>query len=170
MLHGVRARVVAAQGDVQTTDRFVGLAEESFTESEPGNDPSWITWFDQAELYGETGHAYYALALNNQQRSEEAARRLVLATQAHGPDQARSKALALAKLSKVRMVQNGPGAPEEGVAVATQALDLYDRLQSPRVREDLVSLRPLIRPHRHLPALAELDRQLALLGPGQSAV
>jgi len=43
---------------------------------------------------------------------------------------------------------------------------LYNRLQSPRVREDVVSLRPLIRPHRHLSALAELDHQLVLLETG----
>jgi tetratricopeptide (TPR) repeat protein len=166
MLHGIRARTLAAQGDVQATDRFVGLAEAEFSHSKPANDPSWITWFDKAELCGDTGHAYCALALNKKQRVDEAARRLSLAADQHGPDQARSKALALTKLSKVRMVQGEAGAPEDGAAIALQSLDLYDRLQSPRVREDLVSLRPLIRPHRHLNALAELDHQLVLLETG----
>jgi tetratricopeptide (TPR) repeat protein len=164
MLFGVRARVYAGLGDVQTTDRYVDMAEEQFSRSVPHNDPSWIRWFDRAELHGEAGHAYYSLALNERQRTAEAAQRLTQAIQSHGPDQARSKALALTKLSKVRLVQDEPGAPEEGAAIALQSLDLYDRLQSPRVREDLVSLRPLIQPHRHLSALAELDGQLAVLG------
>jgi transcriptional regulator with XRE-family HTH domain len=168
MLHGVRARVHAGQGNVEATDRYVGMAEEEFARSASADDPSWITWFDHAELHGEAGHAYYALALNRKQRAAQAAQRLTLAIQNHGPDQVRSKALVLTKLSKVRMVQDEPGAAEDGAAIALQSLDLYDRLQSPRVREDLVSLRPLVRPHRHLPALAELDGQLAVLGAGNS--
>jgi len=170
MLHGVRARAYAGQGNVQETDRFVGEAEIEFGRADPANDPSWISWFDRAELHGETGHAYYALALNKKQRAKEAVQRLTLAADQHGPDQARSKALALTKLSKVRMVQAEPGAPEDGAALALQSLDLYDRLQSPRVREDLVSLRPLVRPYVHLPALARLDGQLALLERSPAAI
>jgi len=88
MLHSVRARAYAAQGNVQAADRFVGLAEEAFGRGKPTNDPSWITWFDQAELHGEAGHAYYALAMNKKQRVDEAAQRLTLAAEQHGPDQA----------------------------------------------------------------------------------
>jgi hypothetical protein len=167
MLNGVRARAYAARGDQRETDRFVGLAEDDFSRSQPGADPSWIAWFDEAELNGETGHAYFALAVDQGNRADEAAGRLTSAAEQHGPDQARSKALALTKLSKVRMVQRDPGAAEDGAAIAMRSLDLYDRLQSPRVRDDLVSLRPLIRPHRHLPALAELDERLIRLGPGK---
>ena len=166
MLHAVRARVHAGRGDVAATDRFAGLAEEEFGHSKPVDDPSWITWFDRAELDGEIGHAYYALALGRKQRATQAADRLSRAVARHGPDQARSKALALTKLSKVRMVQREPGAAEDGANIALQSLDLYERLQSPRVREDLLSLRPLLRPHRHLPVLAELDARLVLVGRG----
>jgi len=103
MLYGVRARVHAEQGDARETDRFVGMAEAEFGRAAPQDDPSWITWFDEAELYGDTGHAYYTLALAQRQWASEAARRLTLAIDQHGPNQARSKALALIKLSKVRM-------------------------------------------------------------------
>ncbi len=47
------------------TDEGVEAAsvKSQFGRTTPQHDPSWITWFDEAELYGDTRHAYYTLAL-----------------------------------------------------------------------------------------------------------
>ncbi len=62
MLHAMEARAYASLGNAQKCHRAVRMAEDSFTDSRPAEDPDWIRFFSEAELNGENAHSYRDLA------------------------------------------------------------------------------------------------------------
>jgi hypothetical protein len=62
MLHALEARAYANMGQVNKCHRAVGMAEDTFSDSQPGEDPAWISFFNAAELHAENAHSYRDLA------------------------------------------------------------------------------------------------------------
>jgi tetratricopeptide (TPR) repeat protein len=65
----MEARALAGTGDVAATERALTESVRLFEARRPGDDPPWISYFDEAELAAELAHSYRDLG-----RSEEAVR------------------------------------------------------------------------------------------------
>ncbi|GGO93793.1 transcriptional repressor NsdA [Wenjunlia tyrosinilytica] len=139
MLHAVEARAYANMGEVNKCHRAVRMAEETFTESRPGEDPDWIGFFTQGELYGENAHsyrdlsyvagrspAYASLARPAMEKAVELFRQ--------DPDQQRTLAFNLIGMSTVHLLQREP---EEAAAFAYEAAGVAERIRSERVNTRL---------------------------------
>lgn len=157
MLHAVHATVAATAGNLSATVRYIGLAEHEFARADQGTDPDWIRWFDSAELAGTAGEALALLAVHHEQLRDQAAERLSTSAATHGPGEQRSAALAWIRLAGIHAARGDNAA---AAAAIGRAVDTAARLQSPRVAEELRSLRPLIRQANH-PDLAEAEARIA---------
>lgn len=62
MLHALEARAYANMGQVNKCHRAVRMAQDTFADSRPAEDPSWISFFNEAELHAENAHSYRDLA------------------------------------------------------------------------------------------------------------
>lgn len=160
MLHAVHATATAAAGDRNATGRYVGLAEDSFADSTPANDPEWITWFDAAELHGETGAALAVLATHHDDLRDDAVARLSTSAAPHGPGEQRSTALALTRLAAVHATRQDSSA---AVKAARRALDIAERLRSPRIVDTLARLTNTLQPLAARPGVADVVRRTTAL-------
>lgn len=160
MLHAVHAHARAGLGDLDQTRQYVTMAEDTFATADPANDPSWISWFDQAELAGETGAALTTLAITHDAVRDEAALRLTQSANAHSATGQRSKALALVRLATVHAVRR------DVTSTTTAAYDAREAsraLRSPRLALEVTALRQHLQPMRRHGGIAEVDDELALL-------
>lgn len=157
MLHAQSATTAAHSGDVPATRRYFRMAEDAFADAEPAEDPDWISWFDTAELNGETGNALALLAIDHEQVRDEAAGRLTEAASSHGPTEQRSTALALTRLAGIHAARHDAN---ETARTTRLALDITERLRSPRVTDELAALRPRLRPLQGNREVAEVDRAI----------
>jgi hypothetical protein len=142
MLHALEARAYATLGNPAKCHRAVRIAEETFAEAGPGDqDPDWIRFFSEAELYAENAHSYRDLAyvagrspmyLNRARPYMERAVGLFAqecAEDAAGGHQ-RSYALNLIGLATVHLLEKEP---EACAAQTLEAMNLARRLRSERV-------------------------------------
>ncbi|MBB5868566.1 hypothetical protein F4553_001945 [Allocatelliglobosispora scoriae] len=56
--HAMEARATAVGGDSVATQRALGEAVRAFERRSPGDDPNWISYFDDAELAAEFSHCF----------------------------------------------------------------------------------------------------------------
>ncbi|MEV4049527.1 hypothetical protein, partial [Streptomyces sp. NPDC049744] len=56
--HAMEARALAIGGDSAGSQRALGEAVRVFERRNPGSDPNWISYFDDAELSAEFGHCF----------------------------------------------------------------------------------------------------------------
>jgi tetratricopeptide (TPR) repeat protein len=54
--HTMQARALARLGDAKGCDRSLAEAVREFERRNPDDDPAWIRYFDESELYAEFGH------------------------------------------------------------------------------------------------------------------
>jgi transcriptional regulator with XRE-family HTH domain len=160
MLHALTATIWAAGGDRTQTTRYIRMAEDEFAHASPANDPSWISWFDTAELRGETGNALALLAHHHEELRDDALDRLSTSAISHGPAEQRSTALALTRLAGIHAVRQDPS---DAAQAAQHALDITARLRSPRVIDELNALRPALQPLTGHDEVAAIDRTIASL-------
>jgi hypothetical protein len=62
MLYSLEARAYANMGQVNKCHRAVRMAEDTFADARPGEEPAWIGFFTEAELHAENAHSYRDLA------------------------------------------------------------------------------------------------------------
>ena len=136
MLHAISASTAAAAGDRTRTVEHIRRAEEEFGRANAANDPEWIAWFTQAELAGDTGEAMAVLASHHEQLRDEAAARLTASATTHQPTAQRSAALAWIRLAELHTARRSPA---HAARAAHQAVDLAERLRSPRLNQTLTS-------------------------------
>jgi tetratricopeptide (TPR) repeat protein len=58
LFHAMEARALASQGNSGETATALTTAEAWMARSQPENDPSWIKYFDRAELHAEFAHCF----------------------------------------------------------------------------------------------------------------
>ena len=160
MLHAVQARAHAGIGDLDQTMRYVAMAEDTFANADRAFDPSWISWFDQAELAGETGAALTTLAISHDGVRDEAVLRLARSASEHGATGQRSKALALVRLATMHAVRRDVA---NTTAAACDAREVSRTLRSPRLALEVAALRQHLQPMRRHGSIADIDDDLALL-------
>lgn len=135
MLYAMEARAYANMGQVSKCHRAVRMAEDSYTDSRPAEDPDWIGFFNEAELNAENAHSYRDLAY-------VAGRSPTYASLAHPVMQRavdlfardsvhqRAYALNLIGMATVHLLQRSP---EEAAGLTVQAIDVAKHVRSERV-------------------------------------
>jgi hypothetical protein len=159
MLYAGRARAFGKLGQVQQTLAAVGHADEAFARASPGDDPPWMTYYDQAQHYGDTAHALFDLAIHDVPNTE-AALRLAEAVRSHSHAYARSRAFSGAKLASLLMAT---GDPREASPIGQRAIDDAGRVRSRRAADTLRELRRLAGCHADLPEVADLRERITQL-------
>lgn len=156
MLHTAHARALAKMGRVRETLIAVGTADDHFAHRTPGNDPSWMAYYDAAQHAGDTGHALFDLAAHGRSPAE-ATKRLAAAVAGHTEEFARSRAISQIKLSSLTMAT---GDPREAAAIGSAALDVVGTIRSRRAADDLRELIRIGKRHRKVPEVNLLERRI----------
>jgi len=152
MLSTVRARALAKLERAQDCQGAVRAAEDYFSGQQPADDADWITYFNEAHLYGDTGHAMLDVALQGHYIADTRDR-LHQAVTRYSNEQARSRAFALGKLA---ILELHAGDPQVGVLHARQALMADTSLQSARAVDDLKQLDRALSRHAAVGGAQEL--------------
>ncbi|MEU9564062.1 helix-turn-helix transcriptional regulator [Streptomyces sp. NPDC048161] len=137
MLHNATARAWAKMQRPQAALAAIGRSDEVFGLAKNGEDAVWMSYYDNAQHHGDTGHAAFDLALMPGQSSAMATSRLQTAIEEHTDEYVRSRAMSGTKLATLTMAT---GDPQEAVAIAHRALDEVGRLRSSRAIDDVKSL------------------------------
>jgi hypothetical protein len=135
MLHAMEARAYANMGQVNKCHRAVRMAEETFAESQPAEDPSWISFFNEAELNAENAHSYRDLAyVAGRSPTYASLAHPVMAKAVEGfssdPVHQRAYALNLVGMASVHLLQRDP---EQAAQCTEQAITVARKLRSERV-------------------------------------
>jgi tetratricopeptide (TPR) repeat protein len=149
--YAMEARALARAGDSARTSRALGEAMKVFERRRPGEDPRWITYFDDAELNAEFGHCFRDLGRHNQ-AVEYAERSLAGAGASARSDFFVSMVLAAGHL--------GDGDLEEARRIISQALDADVQLESSRCEQYLRQLRRQMAPFVAHTSVRLLDEAL----------
>lgn len=155
-LHTLRARALAKLRRPQETLAAVGAADEAFAQADPAQDPPWMSFYDNAQHYGDTGHALWDLSIHG--RHTEAAPRLAYSVAHHTAEYTRSRTISRIKLASLTMVI---GDPREAAAIAYKALDDIGRLRSRRAADDLRELQRFAGRHPAIVEAAEIHDRIA---------
>ncbi|MEW1550513.1 XRE family transcriptional regulator [Streptomyces tsukubensis] len=163
MLHTARARAFGKLRNVRETLAAVGAADDAFAQRDPGEDPPWMAYYDEAQHLGDTAHALYDLATGIKgQDAAQAGDRFRAAVQGHTDAFARSKAISCTKLASLTMIK---GDPREAAALGHTALDLSGTLTSRRAAQDLRELAHHARRHPTIRESTALARRIATAVP-----
>ncbi len=135
MLYAMEARAQAGLGNAQKCHRAVRMAEETFADSDPAEDPDWIRFFSEAELYAENAHSYRDLAyVGGRSTTYASLARPVMARAvqlfAGDGEHMRSYALNLIGMASVHLLEKQP---EQAADLANQAIEVARTVRSERV-------------------------------------
>ncbi|MFF7332542.1 hypothetical protein ACIQU5_02950 [Streptomyces sp. NPDC090306] len=137
MLYAMEARAYANMGQPGKCKRAVRMAEDTFGDIDPGDDPDpdWIRFFSEAELYGENSHSFrdlaYVAGRSPTYASEaEPLMRRAVELFADDAEHQRSYALNLVGLATVHLLRREP---EQSTELATRALAVAKKVRSERV-------------------------------------
>jgi len=123
--HTMEARALARLGDAKACDRALAEAVREFEWRNPGDDPQWFQYFDEAEFSAEFGHCLRDLRRVSDAR-EYASRSLGAATDGTF---ARSDFFATMVLADAYL---GAGEPEQACGTALVALRAGEQTRSGR--------------------------------------
>jgi transcriptional regulator with XRE-family HTH domain len=160
LLHTDRARTLAKMHRVQEALTAIGIADEHFAHSTPGNEPPYMADYSAARHDQLTGQALAELAILGRDPSE-ATDRLTAAATGHPKDFARSQAICLAQLASLTMAT---GDPLQAASIGHQALDVASALHSRRATEELRALNRYAITHQQLEEVAHLRHRIGTLG------
>jgi hypothetical protein len=157
-LYATRARLLAAMGRHRDTLVALESADACFARAASDGVPPWMTYYDDAEHAGDTGHALADLALRDGRVADGRAR-LDAAIAGHTPEFARSAALCQAKLATLVMAV---GDPHEAVGLGQGAIERAGPIRSRRLDHYLIELAEQSDKHRAIADVADLHQQLAV--------
>jgi hypothetical protein len=140
MLRVLEARAYGVLGRADEATAAVGEAEHLFGQRRPEDDPAWLWFYDDAQLFGDTGHALFPLALAGGR--VDAAQRLRRAVDMHNATDIRGRTFSLVKLATLE-VRHTPGA--EAYATTRQAIAAVAGLRSGRALDYLGDLGRVLR-------------------------
>ncbi|GHF84096.1 hypothetical protein GCM10017566_67630 [Amycolatopsis bartoniae] len=123
MFLAMEARALASLADKSGTAAALNRAEQAFETRNLGADPEWVSYFDALELAGEGSHCFRDLG--------DGHRAKYFTAQAIDPVLTPPRTRAFIQtVSAAGSLANGER--HEGVALATEAVELADGLQSMR--------------------------------------
>ncbi|MDP9616403.1 XRE family transcriptional regulator [Streptomyces hygroscopicus] len=118
-----------------------------------GEDPEWVTWFDQSELLGAIASTH--LDLNQPDRAEST---FIQAAALFPAERVRTHTLFLARRADAQWRQNDP---ERACTTAHQALDLTEEISSHRAAGPLRDLATSMRERTEIPAVRDFRERIA---------
>jgi hypothetical protein len=127
MYSAMEARGLASMGDKQACIRMMKQAEAAFAQSSQVDEPSWIAYFDQAELHDELAHCFTAL------RSPREAERNAQAALGDSTDQ-HPRSRTFCRISLATSYLDAGDLPR-ACSTAGDALAIAGRIKSARVRK-----------------------------------
>jgi tetratricopeptide (TPR) repeat protein len=147
----MEARALAGAGDATATERALAESVRLF-ERRDGEDPSWISYVDDAELSAELAHCYRDLG-----RADETVR-YARAGLAHEGSSPRSDYFVTMVLADGHLAA---GELEQACEIASGALVSGSRLKSARAAEYLRQFCARLQPYKATSAVIQLDQRIA---------
>ncbi|MFY1677510.1 transcriptional regulator [Streptomyces sp. WMMC905] len=159
MFHAAEARGHALLGDAQAARRSAGRAIGAMesADASAGDDPDWISHFDEAYLADELAHCHRDLG-----ESEAAARWARQSLDGHPSSRARRRAIGHLLLAAARVQQREI---DEACEAALPAVDLLRTLRSERGAEYLEDFRARLEPYREEPVVRDFAARADPLVP-----
>ncbi|GHJ39866.1 transcriptional regulator [Streptomyces sp. TS71-3] len=158
MFHAAEARGHALLGDARQTQEVVARAvaamERAVGKPDSGDDPVWITYFDEAYLADELAHCHRDLG-----QAEGAAKRAQEALAGLPESRARRRAIGYVLLATAQVQQREV---EQACHTGLQAVELLGSLRSNRGTEYLEDLQERLEPYRDEPVVREFGARLEL--------
>ncbi|MGY4768961.1 hypothetical protein ACXC9Q_18775 [Kribbella sp. CWNU-51] len=152
--HAMEARALAIGGDAVGAQRSLGEAVRVFEKRRPGDDPEWISYFNDVELSAEFSHCFRDL-----QRSSDA---ITYAERGISGSSARSDFFVTMVLAAGHLDGGGRNADiEEACRVAKSALELGTQVRSARCAEYVRQFRSALKPFATHRAVVELREEAA---------
>jgi hypothetical protein len=148
--HAMEARALARTGDKRACEQALAEAARFLDRRNSGDEPEWITYFDEAELAAESAHCFRDV--NNARQAVEHA------GHAMSGSHVRSDFFVTMVLADAHL---RAGEVEEACRVALDALDLGEQLRSARCVSYLRQFRHELAPHAKSAAVLELHEQAA---------
>jgi tetratricopeptide (TPR) repeat protein len=148
----MEARALARQRESRARAAAMNEAEDYFLQGTDGEEPSWIQYFDSAELHDEFGHCLCDL-----HQSEVAVREAERALESSDPAYPRSRTFSRLVLAAADLQR---GEVERACDTAIAALDLVVRLRSSRVRRYVQDVVTQLAPFAGSPALESFRHRL----------
>ena len=164
MLSAMRARLLALRGRHEEALAEVARSDEQFADRVPNDEPPWMSYYDEAEHQGSTARALIPIAMKSNSL-EIASARMRRAIQLHDDDHPRSRAFSRTRLASLTMKI---GNPREAADLGRISLDEASAMRSARLRVELERLAMIAAPHRRIPEVGELIRDIS--DTGQSGV
>jgi hypothetical protein len=162
VLTTIEARALGRQVQLTEVERAVGQADELFAQqADDPEDPTWIWYYDSAQMTGDGGHALFDAAMRSgdARLAGQAEHRLHTAYDLHAPDAARSRTFNLIRVACLVLRFDDP---HRGLSLAEQALAEAAPLRSKRIADDVRMLTrtatPLERDVAFRPRVRELRR------------
>lgn len=140
LFHAMEARGLASLGQEAECTKALLSAEGWMAQSKPDNDPSWIHYFDDAELHAEFAHCFRDLS-----RPELSAEHAELSLANAGDVYVRSKGFVTTVVATSHLQR---GDVEHALSVAQGVVDAAQQLQSRRIIAYLNEFRQLLIPYR----------------------
>lgn len=159
MISAIRARLLALIGRHSEALAEADRADAHFSDRDPDSDPSWLTYYDEAEHQGSVGRALIPVARQAHQ-PELAAARLESAISLHSADYARSRTFSKTRLASLLMAV---GDPHEAATVGQQAVSDAASIRSHRIMVELRGLAKAAEPHSRIDDVADLRRTITTI-------
>jgi hypothetical protein len=150
--HAMEARALACGGDTVGSQKALSEAVRVFERRQPGDDPEWISYFDDAELSAEFSHCFRDTG-RHVEAVAYAERSLVGASVSVPSDFFVMMVLAAGHL--------GRGDLEQACSVVQRAVDMVQQLKSARCVEYLRQFRTRLRPLAQAATVQALSEELA---------
>ncbi|MEV4060479.1 hypothetical protein [Nonomuraea dietziae] len=154
--HVLEAHAHAGLGDTTSCASSLNAAERAFERRSEGNEPSWLSYFDEAYLSAKFAHCFRDLGEG--ERTVRQARRSLEMDGRYVRGRMFNLSLLAAGLLQC-------GELEEACSTATEALALAGELQSVRTRSYASDLRRRLEPYRSEPSVMELNERAKDLLP-----
>jgi len=134
-----QAWAYAALGDERQALKLVGRTKDEFSRADKDNVDSWVSFFNEADLYGMVGTVHSVLALEvDRKHTRYAIPALMRAGAGYGEENSRSKSFNQASLATNHLLD---GDIDHGTKVGRYALEIAENIKSARVKDRMVPLR-----------------------------
>jgi transcriptional regulator with XRE-family HTH domain len=164
MLSAMRARLLALHGRHSEALAEIDRSDEQFSYISPDDEPPWMSYYDEAEHQGSTGRALIPIAMKAGS-PELVATRMRRAINLHDDDHPRSRAFSRTRLASLTMKI---GSPREAAEIGWQSLEDASTVRSSRLRIELERFAAISAPHRKIPEVNDLIREISV--PSQASM
>ncbi|PAZ12464.1 sporulation protein [Streptomyces sp. SA15] len=148
----MEARALSNAGDGIAAARAMTEAERHFERADTGEDPTWLSYFDEAELMGELCHCFRDLKMRREAVAQ--AQRAVVSTD---PKYARTLGFCRMVLAQSQLLN---GELEAAVTTASLAVDGGDSLQSNRFQRYVTDFQNEVSMHAANPSVVAFNEKV----------